>query len=76
MPEFKTKDEYWTWKLQRQKEAKENQMEHPQAPIEFAADSKTPLQSRMRLSDVFPLLLLGVLAAVFVFSVFSPVTLK
>jgi hypothetical protein len=76
MPEFKTKEESGTWKLQCLKEAKENRKEHSQALIESAADSKPPSQTRMRFSDVLPLFLMGVLAAVFVFSVLSPVTLK
>jgi hypothetical protein len=68
---FKTKEEYEVWKAQRQ-----NRKEQPQAPIEHTADSKTFSQTRMMFSDVLPLLLLGALAAVFVFSVLSPVTLK
>ena len=70
---YRTIEGYKAWKVQRLKEVKENRKEQPQAPIESAADSKSPLQTRMMFSDVLPLLLLGGLAAVFVFSVLSPV---
>jgi hypothetical protein len=70
MPEFKTKEEYGTWKLQRLKEARENRKEHSQAPSAFVAE-KVRLQSRMIFSDALSLLLLGGLAAVLVFSVLS-----
>jgi len=73
MISFSTKEEYEAWKAQRLKEVKENRKEQPQAPIESAADSKTSSHNRMMFWDVLPLLLLGVLAAVLVFSVFSPV---
>ena len=70
MPEFKTKEEYGTWKVQRLKEAKENRREHSQAPGESAAEM-VRLQTRLIFSDALSLLLLGVLAAVFAFSVLS-----
>jgi dynactin complex subunit len=73
MISFRTKEEYEAWKAQRLKEVQENRKKQPQVPIESAADSKTSSQTRMMFSDVLPLLLLGVLAAVLVFSVFSPV---
>jgi hypothetical protein len=72
MPEFKTKEEYATWKVQRLKEAKENRKEHSQTPIESAA-KRVRLQTRIIFSDALALLLLGGLAAVFVFSVLSSV---
>jgi hypothetical protein len=73
MISFRTKEEYEGWKVQRLREVKENRKEQPQAPIEHAADSEAPSHAGMMFSDVMPLLLLGALAAVFVFSVFSPV---
>ncbi len=75
MISFRTKEEYQEWKAQRLKEVKENRKLQPQALIEQAADSKASSYTGMMFSDVMPLLLLGVLAAVFVFSVFSPVTI-
>jgi hypothetical protein len=75
MISFRTKEEYEEWKAQRLKELKENRKVQSQSLMEFAADSKTSSQNRMMLTDVLPLLLLGVLAAVFVFSFFSPVTI-
>ena len=70
MPEFKTKEEYGMWKIQRLKEAKENRKEHSHAATESVAE-KVRLQSRMIFSDALSLLLLGGLAAVLVFSVLS-----
>jgi hypothetical protein len=70
---YKTKEEYEGWKVQLLTELKKNRKAPSQAPIESAAGSKMSLQTRIMFSDVLPLLLLGVLAAVFVFSVFSPV---
>ena len=70
MPEFKTKEEYGTWKLLRLKEARENRAEHSRVPSESVAE-KVRLQSRMIFSDALSLLLLGGLAGVLVFSVLS-----
>jgi hypothetical protein len=75
MISFRTKEEYEVWKVQRLKEVKENRKEQPQASIAHAADSNAPSHTGMMFSDVMPLLLLGALAAMFVFSVFSPVTI-
>jgi hypothetical protein len=72
MPEFKTKEEYGAWKVQRLKGAKENRKDPSQAPVESAAKMMR-LQTRMIFSDALSLLILGVLAAVFVFSVLSSV---
>lgn len=72
MTEFKTKEEYETWKVQRIEEARENRMESSQAPIKAVVE-RTRLQMRMIFSDALSLLLLGGLAAVFVFSVLSSV---
>ena len=72
MTEFKTKEEYETWKVQRLEEARENRMEPSQAPIKSVVEP-TRLQTRMIFSDALSLLLLGGLAAVFVFSVLSSV---
>jgi len=72
MPEFKTKEEYGTWKVQRLIEAKENRREHSQAPVESAAE-RLRLQTRRIFSDALSLLLLGAFAGVFVFSVLSSV---
>lgn len=73
MPEFRTKEEYEAWKCQRLKETKEDRKGQPHALIVHAADLKLPAQTGMTFSDVLPLLLLGGLAAVFVFFVLSMV---
>ena len=73
MVAYRTKEEYEARKAQQLKEVKENCKEQPRAHFESASDSKSPSQTRMMFSDVLPLLLLGGLAAVFVFSILSPV---
>lgn len=72
MREFKTKEEYGMWKVQRLKEAKENRKEYSHAPVESAAKMMR-LQTRMIFSDALSLLLLGLVAAVLAFSVLSSV---
>ncbi len=71
MHAFKTKEEYEGWKVLRLKEAQENRNRQSQAPIERASTSKLPSRIGMAWSDVLPLLLLGVLAAVLAFSLLS-----
>jgi hypothetical protein len=67
MPELKMKEGYGTWKGWRLIEATENRREHSLVPIESAAERQR-LQTRRIFSEALSLLLLGGLAALFVYS--------